>query len=405
MDLFGKKVSPKWALRLTFFFMGVAAASAATRFAEVQKNTGASDTAWGLAIMIGNIGSFTGTYYGGKLAHRFGTRRIVFWGILGVAIAQATYGFANALWQIPEIAFIYGASYAICNVGANSQGSMIQVAEGRSLMPSFHGTWSIGAASSSLIAGLVAHYVSPAVHLTINSLVAILGSWIFAAYLLPISKDQADHKLDQNISKFIFPPEIKKFLLLVSVGSFLATMAEVSVSDWSTILLHKNYDIPIGLNTLGYTSFVLCQIMGRFSAGKLIDLVGIPKVIRFGGVIGGIGYAIGLIISNELFAHHHKYLALSAMCISYGILGIGVAPMPPSYVSVAGNIPNFPTTAAVARMSLVASLGFFAGRGLVSILAGTVGLPLALLVSAFALVGSGLLAPTLHYHRIDKTFH
>ncbi len=381
--------------------MGIAAASAATRFAEVQHNVGATDTAWGLAIMVGNAGGFIGTYFGGRLAYIFGTKRIVFIGILLVAVSQALYGCTNALWQVPEIAMLFGFSYALANIGANSQGAMIQDAAGKSLMPSFHGTWSIGAALSSLAAGVIAHYISPAIHLTINSLIAIIGAWIFASYLLPISTDLADRKVESSKIKAVLPPEIKKFLLLVSIGSFLATIAEVSVSDWSTILLHNDYKIPIGLNTLGYTSFVLCQIAGRFMAGRLIDKFGIPKIIRFGGVIGGIGYAVGLVISFY-FSHHHPILALISMCIAYAILGLGVAPMPPSYVSVAGNIPNFPTTLAVTRMSLIASIGFFAGRLLVSILAGVIGLPLALLVSAIALIGSGYLALTLHYDRIEN---
>jgi MFS family permease len=391
----------KWSLRLTFFFMGIAAVSASTRFAEIQKNVHAVDTSWGLAIMVGNLGSFVGTILGGKLAHKYGTKKIIFAGIFWVAISQTAYGFANALWQIPAIAFLYGSSYAICNVGANSQGAMIQEEQGRSLMPTFHGSWSVGAALSSIFAGLVAKHYSPELHLTVNSIIAILGAWISASHLLPLSRDLADRKSEVTSTKIIMSPEIKRFLFLVSIGSLLASIAETSVSDWSTILLHNNYRISIGLNTLGYTSFVIFQVIGRFTVGKLIDKGGIPKVIRRNGVIGGVGYAIGLFLSLQ-FSKSHPVMALITMCIGYAILGIGVAPMPPSYVSIAGNIPGFPTTAAVTRMSLIASLGFFLGRGIISVLAGLIGLPLALMLTAAALVGSGLLAPTLHYSNIKK---
>ena len=90
------------------------------------------------------------------------------------------------------------------------------------------------------------------------------------------------------------------------------------------------------------------------------------------------------------------------MCISYAILGFGVSPMPPSYVSVAGSIPGLPTTRALSRMAMIAASGFFLGRGIVSVLTGFIGLPLALLAPAFALIGSGLLASHLHLDRIKK---
>ena len=88
------------------------------------------------------------------------------------------------------------------------------------------------------------------------------------------------------------------------------------------------------------------------------------------------------------------------MCIAYAILGLGIAPMPPSYVSVAGSIPGIPTARALTRLAVIASTGFFIGRFTISSLAGIFGLPVALLFPATALIGSGVLAHFLDIKRI-----
>ena len=280
---------------------------------------------------------------------------------------------------------------------------MIQENVGRSLMPSFHGAWSIGAFSASFVAGAIAKYVPVEWHLLGNSLIALFGCLMVSRSLLPHSADKNDVAINSRVPHDLpIPAEIKNFIWMVAIGSFLATIAETSVGDWSSIYLKEDLHLPIGVNTLGYTCFVLAQIIGRFSVGRWIDKYGIPFVIRVGGFLGGFGYLIGLLIAN-VERGHHPYTALVVMCISYAIMGFGVSPMPPSYVSIAGGIPGIPTARALSRLAIIASAGFFVGRLAVSTLAGLFGLPIALLFPATALIGCGVLAQFLDIKRIKAT--
>jgi MFS family permease len=392
----------RWALNSTFFFIGMTTSATAARFAEIKTNVGATNTAFGLSLMVGNLGSLVGTFIGGRIAHRIGTRRLIRIIMILMALAQTANGFMNALWQVPLVAFIGGFAYAMANVGVNSQGSMIEAKYQRSLMPFFHGSWSVGALFGSLAAGAIAKVLRPDFHLLINSAVALVGLYIVSRGLLPQEFDKQDIEANSEVSQADpVPTEIKRFLYLVSLGSLLALIAEISVGDWSAILLKENLQVPIGANTLGFSAFLFAQITGRLFAGRLIDRFGIPTVIRIGGISGGIGYAVGLLISHAIVVQHQT-LAVIIMCTSYFILGLGVAPMPPSYVSVSGQIPGLPTSRALARMGVVSGMGFFLGRGIVSLLAGWIGLQFALLLPAIALIGSGLLASTLRVERITK---
>lgn len=392
--------SAKWGLRATFFFMGVAVAAASARFAEIKGHTHATDAIFGYCIVLGNIGSIFGNFFGSRLSRKIGTRRTTQLTMVGIAGSQIAFGFVNQVWEIPLIAAVAGASYALANIACNAQGSMIQASFGRSLMPSFHGSWSIGACVSSFFAGFVAKYVPIEWHLLGNSLVAFFGCLVVSRALLPYSADQHDVVTNSELPHSLpIPAVIKSFIWMLSIGSVLATVGEASVGDWSSIYLKEDLHIPIGINTLGYTCFVLAQIIGRFSAGRWIDLYGIPFVIRVGGLLGGFGYLFGLVAAN-LERTNHPYTALTIMCVSYAVLGFGVAPMPPSYASIAASIPGIPAARALTRLAVIASTGFLFGRFLTSTFAGLFGLPTALLFPAVALIGSGVLAHFLETGRI-----
>jgi MFS family permease len=395
-------VRAKWALRITFFFMGLAVAASSARLAEIKHNAGGSQSAFGAALMLGNIGGMFGNFIGGRLTHKFGTRTIVRIAMFLFICAQISYGYVNQLWQVPLCAFAGGSSYALANIGANSQGSMIQQRIGKSLMPSFHGSWSIGALTASFVAGFAAKHFSTGTHILVNSLIAFAGASVAYRYLLPTEADSHDQKsnseLQQNQS---IPKPIKKFIFILAFGSMMSVIAEASVGDWSAILLHEDFHVALGINTYGYTSFILIQTIGRFTVGRLIDKHSIQAIMRLFATIGGVGYFSGLIIANSLHSSS-PHAALLAMCIAYAILGLGLAPMAPSFASIAGAIPGIPTARAVARMQMISAFGFFFGRGLVSLLTKFIGLPQALLMPALALIVAGHVAFRLHPERLAQ---
>lgn len=387
---------------MTFFFMGMSVAASTARLAEIKNNTGGSQSAFGAALMLGNIGSMFGNFIGARLIHRFGTRAVLRVAISLFVVAQISYGFVNQLWQVPITAFAAGASYALANIGANSQGSIIQQSAGKSLLPSFHGSWSIGALTASFVAGIAAKHFSPGLHILINSIVALIGVLIFYKYLLPHSSDHEDQKANSELQQHQeIPSEIKKFIFLLSICATFAMIAESSIGDWSTMLLHDDFKIALGLNTYGYTSFILVQTIARFNVGRLIDKYGIQKVMKVFGISGGIVYAAGLLIAKGLSSHSSN-AALVTMCITYALLGVGMAPMSPSFASIAGQIRGIPTARAVARMQMNVAFGFLIGRGVLSALTKLIGLPLALLLPALALIASGIIAYRLNPFEIKS---
>lgn len=382
----------KWAIRSTFFFLGMSVSVATARMAEIKGNTHSSDSAFGLAVLIGNLGIMLGNFIGGSAVHRLGSRKVIQTAIFGIAFSQIAYGYAHHLWNMSLIAFTASIFASFANVGVNMQGGMIESGIGRSLMPSFHGSWTLGAFSASLLASLVSSHLTLITHLTINCLLTFSCVILASLSLLP---SEADHKVlaePDNRGDSSFKTGFRNpAVLLLALSAGLGMLAESSVGEWSSILLHEKYKLSISSAALGFTCFALGQILGRFTVGVRIDRLGIGKVLRIGGVFGGFFYIVGPIAVRACH-FQSSVTVLIAMSALYFLIGLCVAPMPPAFAILTYRLPNISPARALSQMQIVGALVFMTGRLLVSGTTRLVGLEFALLIPATALLMTGLLS-------------
>ncbi len=382
----------KWGLRGTFFFLGMSVSVATARMAEIKGHTHSSDASFGYALIVGNLGIMIGNYIGGIAVHRIGSKAVIRLGVFGIASSQLGYGFAVHLWQISTIAFIAGAFGAFSTVAVNMQGGMIESGLGKSLLPTFHGSWTAGAFAASLLASLVSGHISLHNHLLINCIFTFIAVSASALYLLPASTDHHILSLPENQSTPVTTKsKINPALVLVALGSCLAIISESSVGDWSAILLHEKLHFSISQSALGYTFFALGQITGRFTAGKRIDRVGVSAVIRIGGIVGGFVYLAGLALSHFL-SNSSPTTLLTFMSVQYFVLGLCIAPMPPAFAILAYRIPNISSAKALAQIQMISALGFLFGRILLSAITNLFTLQIALIFPALTLISAGVLA-------------
>jgi MFS family permease len=379
------------------FFLGMSVSVATARMAEIKGATHSSDSAFGYAVLIGNLGIMIGNYLGGIAVHRIGSRAVIRIAILGIAGSQIGYGFAHHLWQISMIAFIAGLCGSFSNVGVNMQGGMIESGIGRSLLPTFHGAWTLGAFSASLLSSVVASHISLQGHLLINCIFSFLGVSAAALVLLSALVDQEvlvhpDNQPDEHVTQSKINPAVA----FVAFCASLALLSEASVGDWAGILLHEKFHVTLALSALGYTFFALGQIIGRFTIGKRIDRIGVVAVIRTGGILGGVIYLVSPVVVN-IFGSNKPTLILTIMCVQYFVLGLCIAPMPPAFAILAYRIPNISSAKSLAQMQIIGAFGFMLGRFILSTLTHLFGLQGALLLPALTLLATGLLARKLSH--------
>jgi MFS family permease len=167
------------------------------------------------------------------------------------------------------------------------------------------------------------------------------------------------------------------FLATLAFAQTLALIAEFSVSDWGSVLLHQEFHIAVGPNGYAYTAFMLVQLATRLYAPGLIDRLGLQVAIRAFGIVGTIGYVTCLLGAG--FASDRSQVAtLVLSCLAYAFLGAAVGPMPSAFTTAAGSIPGLPSARALAVTGLIISVGGMIGRVAFAQVAQVVTLSLAL---------------------------
>lgn len=384
------------ALNFVFASMGLASMSAATRLAEIKEAVGVGDSIFGYALAAGTLGGLTGNYFSHRVIHRLGNNLVIrIFGLLmmtSVAMqSQATNPFFMAACTV-----MASLGYSTMNVAVNSAGVEVELALGRSVMPMFHASWSIGALTTSLIGNFVAGITTPSVHLFSIWAIAISALLLSVQQVTDPNKDlpKANHNAP-------IPWEIRKVLIGISFATALGMIAESSAYNWSAIYFHEVIGMPIGPNSLGLTAFLVAQIAGRLITGRMNDKFGLYKVIRFSATFGAIAY-LAMLLMNVFLLENPSYRgsiwALGFSMLGFACVGVGVAALPAGYMAGAGRVAGIAPTRAIANVSVMNTSLALIFQPVLSTLVGSIGLSFALIFAAIALLASGyrskVLAPT-----------
>jgi uncharacterized integral membrane protein len=388
-------------IKAAFFFMGLPIGTLVPRLAEIKAGIGASEASYGTAIAIGGVGALAGNYLGSHLVHHFGTRAVgrrMFYFIIAANFANTLA--PNALW-LGAIGLSSGFAYSITNIAMNSQGVLIEQGIGRSFLPKGHGTWSVGTMIAAALSSLVAPYCTPMQALAVMDSISIVGFYFMTRDMLPPEFDDRPHNDASQLPRDErIPRNTLNFLMLIALGQWLGLIAEISCGDWSSVLLHEHFHVPIGPNGYGFAVFMLAQLTIRLLSPRMIDARSLEHVVRRFAFIGAAGYFLFLNLAIAVHEHSTAW-ALLFSCLMYASLAIGVASMPAAFSSASGRIPGLPSARALMVVGVSVAIVNVGTRIGFSFLAQRVSLPLALEVMGLATIGGGFMAFTLDQRRVE----
>ena len=394
--------SARKAVQWGFFLLGIPVGALVPRLAEIKIAIGASDAGYGSAVALGGFGVIVGNYVGSRMAHRYGTRttaRIIF---VLVMVSNLANAFAPNVPWFTVVALTGGFAYSAITVAVNSQGSLVEQGLGRSFMPRAHAFWSIGTMFTAMVSSLVAPYVTPRQTLLAAFVVALVAYQFLATDML--AREYEDHphgdasqlQRDERI-----PSRLFRFIVLLAFANWLGLFAEISVGDWSSVLLKEHLDIPVGPNGYAFSVFMVFQTLGRFNAPRFVDRRSLAFVVRTFALIGGTGFLVFLAIAVAV--HEESQLAaLLSSCTAYGFLGLGVSVMPPAWASAVAGIRGLPTVRALALLGTITALMNVAARLLFAQFAELVSLPWALPLTGLVVIAAAFMTFTLHPERLEQ---
>jgi MFS family permease len=380
------------AIMAGFGLGGITVAAWGPRLPAVKAELGISIATIGLLLAGVTVGALVGLVISTPVLHRLGSRGGVTASLLVVAAAMAVLGVAISLRSVPLVSVdfvVVGLGIGTLDVLINVEGSAIERAAGRTLMPLMHGAWSVGAAVGSGIgAGCAALGVSPSTQF-IGEAVVIGTVALTMAQGIPTGDRSPQSLLRQRrIAK------VRQWLrgwtdwrlLMIGLVMLGVELGEGSANNWLTLAVRNNHGQSAAIAALFFAAFATGEAVARIFGGPLVDRLGRVHTVRSTTVLGALGVVLFILGGN-----------VWAVLIGVLFWAVGVSMgFPLGMSAAAGSGPD-----QAARVSVVASIGYFAnlaGPPAIGVLAEALGLLnafwliVALFIVAFAVAGS--LRPT-----------
>jgi MFS family permease len=321
--------------------------------AELNLGTG------GLGVLLAGItvGSVTGLLISTPILGWLGPRRALPAAILLIAVAVTVVGVgAGALKSVPVVAVgfvVAGLAIGTLDVIINVEGAAIERAFGRTLMPFMHGAWPAGAALGSGIgAGCAALNISPAAQFSAEAALLVVIALVVATAI-------PDGSRDVQMSAAERLPRAARFrvwlhgwtdltLLMIGVVMLGAELGEGSANNWLTLAARDGHGRPAAIAALFFTAFAIGETAARVLGGPVVDRLGRVRTVRITSIVGIVGISLFILVGNPV-----------VMLLAVLLWAVGVSMGFPLGMSAAADSGPNPA----ARVSMVASIGYFANLG------------------------------------------
>jgi fucose permease len=362
-----------------FALNGLLFASWVTRLPDIRSALELSNGQLGLLLFAASAGSIGALPFSGRLVERFGAAAVVRGGAVSVVagLVIAALGATVVGWA-PLCALgllLQGGGMSVWDVAMNVEGAAVERRLGRTIMPRFHASWSIGSIGGSAIGIPMAALGIPVlVHLVVVGVPAYLGVLWAGRRFLPVAThaDQTPAG-ERRVSAWTEPRT-----LLIGVMVLAYAAVEGSANDWLSLGIIDGYHQPHWVGVSGFALFVVCMTLGRLVGPVALDRFGRAPVLWACAATALVG------ILTTVYGGH---LAVAGVGIL--IWGLGASLGFPVGMSAAADDPR----RAAARVGVVSTIGygaFLIGPPLLGMVGDHVGTLRALLVVAALMVPAAL---------------
>jgi MFS family permease len=344
------KKAHRLAVAAFFFVVGLCFASWASRIPDIKEKLHLSDAGLGGVLFALPVGSMISMPFSGWLVARHGSKKIVTIAAICYPLMLVMIGFANSVLQLVPVVFLFGFLGNLCNISINTQAVGVEALYGRSIMASFHGTWSLAGFTGAAIGTLmVSAHVKPLYHFSLvcTGLIAM----VVAARNFSLEKD-ATHP---GQPLFARPDSL---LLKLGLIAFSCMVCEGTMFDWSGVYFQKVVQAPLTLTTLGYAAFMSTMAGGRFIGDRVVNHFGKKKVLQVSGFVIASGLLLAVILPYIITA-----------TIGFLLVGMGVSSVVPLVYSSAGKSKTLSPGVALTAVSTIGFLGFLLGPPLIGFIA------------------------------------
>jgi MFS family permease len=337
---------------VAFALNGVAVATWISRLPAVRDILELSVAQVGFMIFGMSAGSILGLLAAAAVVHRLGARRTI---VLALFVGGAALGgLAVATSMLPSFPLaiasmaVFGVAWSICDVAMNVEGTEVEREMGRTLMPWFHASWSLGSVTGAAIgAGAAALGIIPAVHFLVVGVLLLITA-VLIPRLLPRTLDRiatAAAEGERSGFRAQLAAWAEPRTLLLGVLVLGMAFAEGSANDWLALAMTDDRDLTDAQGALLFGVFSVAMTVGRIAGVPILDRFGRVPVLRVAVVASAVGLVTVILVP-----------IVPIMIAGIVVWGLGAALGFPVGMSAAGDDP----VGAAARVSAVATIAYCA---------------------------------------------
>jgi Fucose permease len=331
------------AVSLMFLVNGFVVGSWAPKIPDFADRLSLSETALGVMIFFLGVGSLTAMPLVGATISRRGARPPLLLLAALTAVSLLPVTFAPGVVTAAIALFLFGAFLGGQDVAMNANAVEVEKREGRAIMSSCHGFWSLGGVLGSTLGGLMigtAGVTAHAIAATLFAIVMVVLAWPRIIIDVP-------RRHDPETGAAMPPGSVFRAGLTVWLIGFMclfSMMPEGATLDWSALYLRNELGADATMSAFAFAAFSATMAVMRFLGDGIRDRFGAVRTLRVSGVFAIIGLLIAAFAPSPLIA-----------ALGFGISGLGFANMVPICFSAAGNLPGLAPGVAI---SLVTFMGY-----------------------------------------------
>jgi MFS family permease len=335
---------------ISFILLGHMVLCSVAWVPEYIDRLGVSFTQWGTILGIAPLGAISSILLAPRIILRFGVRSVMVVGITLASITLALLGFITdpVIWALANLAFNFFAS--LTGVAVNSHAVTVQKQFQKPIISGLHAGWSIGAVLAAITGGLGTVFISLGTYLVITGVLTTAGMLVLSGSILGPGEDGHQvERANQAPRKFW---QFPLTLWVIALGFFAAVFPEIAVLEWSAVFARDTLGVSVALRAVPFAAFMAGMIIGRLTIGKLAEKYSVHRLASRGAIVSAIALAATAIIGPQI-AQVSSTAAITFLALLWAGAGYGIAPLGPTLMASAAQVPGVSSAHAISLVSFV----------------------------------------------------
>ncbi|WP_417241764.1 MFS transporter [Celeribacter sp.] len=350
---------------------------------EIKAQAGASDGAFGLALMGAAVGGMAIMYAGPRVAQALGRFTLPFFILVLVFVMQLPM-FVHSVYALFPVMMLLGISMSGLDINANMRLSQLEERHGLHLMNVNHAMFSLCFGVSAFVvaslrqSGWGVSDVLP----VMGGVVLLLG--------MPTWEGKSWRPVEDDPVGTPAPGQLPWLLVgLVAVMLFVSFVGENAIEAWSALFIERELGGAPGDGGFGPTTLGLVMAAVRLLGQVTTERLGEERVVFWSGVFGVVGALVIAAAPNQ-----------AVVLFGIAVTAVGMAVIVPTANSLLGKLVHRQHRAlAISRAWLFGFAGFFIGPSLIGLVSEGFGLRIAFVCVAMMVAVIIPAVMVIHNHR------